>query len=170
MYPRSQAVPTSSIRSLAICKYGGGRPGRFGHVQLYVVMSGRQRVDTWGWQRVSEPFLVLSVQGLEARALSRQSQYHPSFIVPGTIWHEMGITTVGHRPPYIYHLSTWHNRMWPNLSGLPPLYLHTVSDEILEVGTAWERGHGNLALLSWTSLCLKSFSIPSRNQSERACM
>jgi len=25
--PRSQAIPTSSIWSLAVCKYGGGRPG-----------------------------------------------------------------------------------------------------------------------------------------------
>jgi len=88
---------------------------------------------------ISKPFLVLLVQGLEARALARQCQYHP-FTVPGTFRHETGITTVGHRPPYVYHLSTWRNGTWSNLPGLPPPYLHTVSDQILEVGTAWERG------------------------------
>ena len=30
-----------------------------------------------------------------------------------------------------------------NLPGFPPPYLHTVSDQILEVGTAWERGYLN---------------------------
>ena len=38
---------------------------------------------------------------------------------------------VGHRPPCVFLLC---NRTWPNLPGLPPPYLHTVSDQILEVG------------------------------------
>ena len=42
-------------------------------------------------------------------------------------------------PPYL--LSTWRNRTWPNLPGLPPPYLHTVRDQILEVGMAWKRGY-----------------------------
>jgi len=46
-----------------------------------VVTSGRQRVDTRG----VVPFLVLSVLGLEARALARQSQYRLSFTMPGTL-------------------------------------------------------------------------------------
>ena len=52
------------------------------------------------------------------------------------------------RPPCVYLLSTWHNRTWLNLPGLPPLYLHTVSDQILEVGTAWERGYSTCMLNS----------------------
>ena len=48
---------------------------------------------------------------------------------------------VRHRPLCVYLPSTWRNRTWPNLPGLPPPYLHTVSDQILEVGTAWERGY-----------------------------
>jgi len=60
---------------------------------------------------------------------------------------------VGHHPPCVYLLSTWRNRMWPNLPGLPPPYLHTVSHQILEVGTSWERGYyfhfmGGLKLLA----------------------
>ena len=39
------AIPTCNIGSLAICKYGGGRAWEIGHIW---VMSGRQRVDTWG--------------------------------------------------------------------------------------------------------------------------
>jgi len=78
------------------------------------------------------PFLYYR---LEARA---QCQSHPSFIVPGMVRHETAITTVRHRPPCVYLLSTWRNHTWRNLPGLPPPYLHTVSDQILEVGTAWE--------------------------------
>jgi len=105
----------------------------------------------WG---ISKPFLVLSVRGLEARALARQCQYHPSFIATRTVWHEMGITIVGHRPPCVHHLSTWRNRTWPHLPGLPPLYLHTVSDQVLEVGTAREWGYHDplfcILYLTWT--------------------
>jgi len=39
------------------------------------VMSATQRVDTWGGitrQRISKPFLLMSIQGLEARVLVRQ--------------------------------------------------------------------------------------------------
>jgi len=43
-YSLVAAIPTSSIGSLAVCKYGGGSPGRSGHVGL---TSGRQKVDTW---------------------------------------------------------------------------------------------------------------------------
>ena len=51
---------------------------------------------------ILKPFLVLSVQGLEARALARQCQYHLSFIAPGTVRHETAITIVGHRPLCVY--------------------------------------------------------------------
>ena len=33
--------------------------------------------------------------------------------------------------PFVY---TWCIHMWPNLPGLPPPYLHTASNQILEVG------------------------------------
>ena len=74
------------------------------------VTSGRQKVDTQGAVPVEEsqsPFLYYMVRGLEARALARQCQYHPSYVAPGTVRHEKAITTVGHRPPcvlavYIY--------------------------------------------------------------------
>ena len=36
--------------------------------------------------------------------------------------------------PYLYC-------MWPNLPGLPLLYLYTASNQILEVGTAWEHSY-----------------------------
>ena len=80
-------------------------------------------------------------RGLETRALARQCQYCLSFIAPRTVRHETRIITVGHRPPCVYHLSTRCNCTWSNLPGLLPLYLHTVSDQILEVGMAWERGY-----------------------------
>jgi len=35
--PRSQTVLTSSVWSLVVCKYRGGRPGRSGHVRLHQV-------------------------------------------------------------------------------------------------------------------------------------
>ena len=98
---------------------------------------GRHTVGGARW-RISKPFLVLSVQGLEARALARQCQYHLLLIAPGTVQHETEITTVGYCPPCVYHLFTWCNCTWPNLPVLPPPYLHTVSNQILEVGTAWE--------------------------------
>ena len=37
---RSQAVPSSSIWLLAVCSYGGGRPGRSGHVRIHQVDRG----------------------------------------------------------------------------------------------------------------------------------
>ena len=43
------------------------------------------------------------------------------------VWHETGINTVGYCPLCVYLLSTWCNRTWPNLPGLPPPYLHIAS-------------------------------------------
>ena len=36
----SQTIPTSSICSFAVCKYRGGRPGRFGHMRLCQIDRG----------------------------------------------------------------------------------------------------------------------------------
>ena len=48
--------------------------------------------------------------------------------------------TVCSHPPCacVYCLSTWRHHMWPNLPGLLPPYLHTASNQRLEVGGAWE--------------------------------
>jgi len=40
----------------------------------------------------------------------------------------------------LWHLSTWYHCTWPDLPDLPPPYLHTASDQRLEVGVAWEWG------------------------------
>jgi len=59
------------------------RRGKAWEIWTCAVTSGRQKVDTRGAVPKEEslkPFLVLSVLGLEARELARQSQYHPSFI------------------------------------------------------------------------------------------
>ena len=48
-------------------------------------------------------------------------------------------------PPSVYPLSTWCDRMRPNLPGLPSPYLHNASDQVLEV---WERGY-NLLCAMW---------------------
>ena len=42
-----------------------------------------------------------AVRGLEARMLTRQHQYRPLFMVPGTVQHETGIITVRHNPPCV---------------------------------------------------------------------
>ena len=70
-----------------------------------VVMSGRQRVDTWGGgaqRRLLKPSLVLSLRGLKAVSIP--------FIGHDTRdWREMGIITVEYCPPLcVYCLSTWH--------------------------------------------------------------
>ena len=61
----------SSLGSLAVCKYrGGGR--KTWEIWSHTMMSGRQRVRRmWGsshWRNISKAFLVLSVQGLEAKS------------------------------------------------------------------------------------------------------
>jgi len=39
-WTRSQAIPTPSIWLLAVCKYGGGRSGRSGHMRLCQIDRG----------------------------------------------------------------------------------------------------------------------------------
>jgi len=67
------------------------------------------------WQRISKPFLVPSVWGLETRALARQCQYCSSFTMPGMVQHEMGIITVRHLPTVCPPDITTHDQ----ISNLP---------------------------------------------------
>ena len=64
------------------------------------------------------------------------------------------LSSIGHHPPCVYPLSIWRHRMWPDLLGLLPPYFHTVSDQILEVGTKL------YSISSWCSQCshIKSFT------------
>jgi len=50
--------------------------------------------------------------------------------------------------------------MWRSFPGLPRLYLHTASDQILEVGTAWERGYWLGALTFIHKLCYLFLLLP----------
>ena len=59
-------------------------------------------------------------------------------------YHETGITTVGPPPPppplpsvYCLYVTSLHVTRAPSPS---PIVYHTGSDQILVVGTAWERG------------------------------
>ena len=52
----------------------------------------------------------------------------------GFVWHR-------------YRLSTWHQHMRPDLPDLLPPYLHTASDQRLEVGTAWDKANIDHLLL-----------------------
>jgi len=56
---------------------------------------------------------------MEARKFARQQQHCLLFMAPRTSQCKTGIIVVGHHPPCVYPLSTWHHHMWPNLSGLP---------------------------------------------------
>jgi len=99
------------------------------------------------------PFF-LSVQQLEARVLARQRQYHSSFTTLGTFKSKLGVVscwnigahsvgrfgskqklllsgTTAMCLPSIYLMSP-HVTKSPRPS---PLYLHTESNQILEVGT-----------------------------------
>ena len=67
-------------------------------------------------------------------------RYHSLFTTPGMDQCETGISMVGHRPPVCLpsvYLTSSHVTRFPR----PSLAVfHTGSDEILAVGTAWERG------------------------------
>ena len=128
---------------------------------------------------MSNPFLVLSARVLEVRVLARQRQYHSSFTVPRMVWHEMENITDMHRPPCVYPQSTWCNYIWPNLPGLPPLYLHTANDQILEAETPWEWGYVETPSLDWVTISInlayhdgriagcETLHLPSSPESEK---
>ena len=62
---------------------------------------------------------------------------------------------VRHRPPSVYPHVYLTSRTCLFLPGLPPPFLHTVCDQKLEAGTAWERGYTVLVIF------LLSFQLPS---------
>jgi len=94
----------SHLQCLITCSMQIWR-GKAWEICSHVVMSSRQRVDTWRMVPDKES-LILPVQGLEDRALARQCQYCLLFIAPGMVQHEMGIITVRHCSPCVYPLST----------------------------------------------------------------
>jgi len=81
-------LATSNVWTLAVFKYRGGRPGS-------LVTSVRRTADTQGvvaQQMISKPFLILSIQWLEARAFAKKHQYHTLYTCRrkldlDTIWH-----------------------------------------------------------------------------------
>ena len=88
----------SHLQNLIACSMQIRR-GKTWEIWSRAVTSGRQRVrHTKGGaqQRILNPFLVLSIREMEARALARQC--HSSFTKPGMFRHEPGIITIGHRP------------------------------------------------------------------------
>ena len=104
----SPAFPPAALKAWAYKIYQG----------LTDVMTSGRHPGGSVWWRILKPFFVLSVWGLEARMLGQQ--YHLSFTMPG-----MYVSTENRDyyfqalPPCVYPLSTWCNRMWPNLPGLP---------------------------------------------------
>jgi len=64
----------------------------------------------------------------------RQCQYSSLF---GRDRCKVWVTTNGHHPPHVYLTSC----MWLFFLGLSPPFLHTSSNQKLEVGTAWEQGY-----------------------------
>ena len=126
-----RGVHSESIKHLASFP---DQHGRYGYMQWHQVGRGKTHRGCW-LTEILEAFLVLLVQGLGTRALSisRLHQYCLLFTMPETIQCETGIITVGHRPLCVYPLSTWCHCTWPDLPGIPSPYLHTVSNQRLEV-------------------------------------
>ena len=88
--------------------------GEAWEIWSFVVISGRQRIDTRGGgsqQRILKPFLILTVQGLETRhwqgsvntiCHSQQQGYF------NTKWQLLLMSGT------VYSLSTWRNGTWPD--------------------------------------------------------
>jgi len=124
------SFPTSSIWLLALCKY----EGRFGPCAV-TCTSGKQKVNTRGGGAWLIPLSCQNVPGFVNDECALLSLWPPALST------RKGFKILRWAPPpCVYPLSTGHNHTWPNLPGLPPSYLHTESDQILEVGTDWERG------------------------------
>ena len=135
---RSQAVSASSFWSLGVCKSRGGK----------------------AWEKESQAWRQLDVmEAVPDHCNSQTLHWSASSLLNNELyWHCLLNVTVSSSwtryykkdlkilrrapppsclPPHVYLTS----RMWLFLPGLPPLFLHTVSDQKLEVGTAWERGY-----------------------------
>ena len=123
------------------------RRGKFWEIWSRAVPSCKHIVET---RRVvpNETFLSCTIRPkAECQSVHKaDDRYRSLFTTLGTDGLETGILTVGHRPLCVYHTcrSTWHHRMLPDLLGLPHAVIHSIStgsNQILAVGTAWERGY-----------------------------
>ena len=120
------AVLASSLWALAVCKYGGGR---LGYVWWHQTEGRHAESPTVMIPITSHFSLALwTRKGIDAALLV----LWPPALRP--VVKEMVLRFfIGHQPYCVYCQSTWHH-MQPDLPGLPPPYLHTASDQRLEVG------------------------------------
>ena len=118
-------------------KYGRGRPGRSGHMRCH-------QADTWLTHRGWCPMKNLDVLCCTVRPKAgcqsvhkADDRYRSLFTAPGTDQCEYN----GWAPPPVclpsVYLTSSHVARSPRPS---PAVFHTGSDQILVVGTAWERG------------------------------
>ena len=102
MKPHSWVFTSSSFWSVAVCKYGGGRPGRIGDCSDVNVSSWVDRARRVLGRMSKSP---AKRQRLENFAIWHH--YH-SFRMLAAGQCETRIIAVRHRPLYINSLSTWH--------------------------------------------------------------
>ena len=124
--------------SLAVCKYGGGRSGRFHNVRVIGWTDGGH-IGGSSWQNISRPFLIMSTQGLEARIFTRQCQYtHYSG--------RKGLVDMKHEllesdtPGVSMPCFTWHHKHDKSPSPFPSVQLVTVDSNINK--SSWELAMG----------------------------
>ena len=119
------------------------RRGKGWEIWSRAVTLGRQVLDTWG----RCPMRNLKALSCAIGPRAGGQSISKAVSIPSVIHSARDDLTPNRNyycwapPQCVHHLSIWRNRTWPNLPGLPPLYLHTVSDQVLEVGTAWEWGY-----------------------------
>ena len=124
----------SHLQNLITCSMQIRR-GKAWEIWSRAFTSGRHTGGSTRW-RISKPFLVLSVQGLEAKTLSRQHQYHCH-----SQHHRLFNTRCCGTPPPVCLSSVYRTSLHMTKSSRhSPLFSHTASDQILEVGMAWEWG------------------------------
>ena len=114
--------------------------GKAWEIWSCVVMSGRRRVDTSGAVPNEARSCTVSPR-VGGQSVSKAASI--PFVVHDA---RDGLAQNGNcyclAPlPCAYPLSTWHNHTQPDIPGLSPPYLHTVSNQILEVRMAWEQGY-----------------------------
>ena len=98
-----------------------------------------QMVDTWGVVP-DHAFSCTVSWRAGGQSISQAASILFVIHVPGKVQYKMEIM-IGHHPLSVYPLSTLRNHTCITKSARPsPPYLHTASDQRLEVGTAWEWG------------------------------
>ena len=125
--PTGSLIPRSFPPPVFDSKYRGEGLGD-------LITLDRQMVDTQGasvQRSMLKPFLVVSVQGLKARAFTRQQQWRMG-------QHEMGTITVGNCPPPHAFPSVYLTS--PHMTRSPRPSIHICILQILEVGMAWKGG------------------------------